>query len=203
MTSRQADTHESSGLARSPALGTIGRMTRALHWTTAALVLCGFGAAWLFNALGDGPTSAKLVELHRSIGLCILVVTVARVMWRVSHPLPPVPSAVWERWLAGMVQALLYLALFAMPILGWLGSNAEGDTVVFLGILPLPELIAPDQNLGDQLFTLHGWLGYAILALLTLHIAGALRHRFIKRDGILQRMTTGQSIGPVSDGHRA
>lgn len=199
MSLQTADTESLRGTSRSLGSQRLGIMTRALHWTTAALVAGGFGAAWLFNALGPGPIAAKLVELHRSIGLCILLVTLARVAWRATHPLPAVPGAAWEKWLAGTVQALLYVALVAMPFLGWLGSNAQGDTVVFLGVLPLPDLVEANQDLGDRLFVLHGWLGYGILALLTLHIAGALRHRFIKKDGVLQRMTTGLSLRPASD----
>ena len=192
MSPRKAETVFLPGVGVSHA-GRLGITTRALHWTTAALVAGGFGAAWLFNALGPGPAAARL------IGLCILLVTVVRVIWRATHPLPPVPSAWWERWLAGTVQALLYLALLAMPILGWLGSNAQGDTVAFLGVMPLPDLIQPDQDLGDRLFVLHGWLGYGILGLLALHIAGALRHRLIKKDGVLQRMVTGRPIESAGD----
>ncbi|MCW6512654.1 cytochrome b [Lichenifustis flavocetrariae] len=199
MSPRDHDSRLAHGILRFPAAQRLGITTRALHWTTAALVACGFGAAWLFNVLGPGPTAATLVEIHRSIGLCILLVTVARAVWRMMHPLPPVPSAPWERWLAGTVQALLYLALLTMPILGWLGSNAQGDTVAFLGVISLPDLVEANQNLGDRLFVLHGWLGYAILALLAMHIAGALRHRFIKKDGVLQRMAIGQPIGRASD----
>ncbi|MCW6512939.1 cytochrome b [Lichenifustis flavocetrariae] len=199
MSLRKADTDFLRGPTRSDAAQRLGITTRALHWATAALVACGFGAAWLFNALGPGPSAAKLVEVHRSIGLCILLVTVARAIWRATHPLPHVPSALWERWLAATVQAMLYIALLAMPVLGWLGSNAQGDTVAFLGVVQLPDLVEANQVLGDRLFVLHGWLGYGILALLTLHIAGALRHRFIKKDGVLQRMTTGRPVGPTSD----
>ena len=203
MSLREAKTEARPDIARPSDVPWLGITTRALHWTTAALAAGSFGTAWLFNALGPSSTAARLVEVHRSIGLCILLVTVARVLWRATHPLPPVTSALWERWLAGIVQALLYLALLAMPMIGWLGSNAQGDTVAFLGMVPLPDLVHADQDLGDRLFALHAWLGYAILALLTLHIAGALRHRFIKKDGVLQRMTTGWPIGPASDSHRA
>ena len=199
MSLRTADTDASRGTSRSHAAQRLGITTRALHWTTAALVAGGFSAAWLFNALGPGPIAAKFVEVHRSVGLCILLVTLARVAWRATHPLPAVPAAPWERWLAGTVQVLLYLALLGMPLLGWLGSNAQGDTVAFLGVMPLPDLVEANQDLGDRLFVLHGWLGYGILVLLALHIAGALRHRFIKKDDVLQRMTTGLPIGPASD----
>lgn len=199
MSPHEAATVLQPGVDRAAAAPTLALTTRVLHWTTAALVAGGFGAAWLFDALGPGPTAAGLVEVHRSIGLCILLVTVARVVWRATHPLPPVPSAPWERWLAGTVQALLYLCLLTMPILGWIGSNAQGDTVSFLGLVPLPDIVLADQDLGDRIFVLHGWLGYAILALLALHIAGALRHRFIKKDGVLQRMTTGWPLAAASD----
>ncbi|WP_131114685.1 cytochrome b [Lichenihabitans psoromatis] len=202
MSFHETDTVLPPGMDTSRA-GRLGFTTRALHWATAALVAGGFGAAWLFNALGPSPTAAKLVEIHRSIGLCILLVTLTRVVWRMTHPLPPVPSAPWERWLAGTVQAMLYLALMAMPVLGWLGSNAQGDNVTFLGVLPLPDLVEANQDIGDRLFVLHGWLGYGILALLSLHIAGALRHRFIKKDRVLQRMTTGLPLEAASNTDRA
>ena len=177
--------------------GRIGGVTRSIHWTTAGLLLCGFGAAWVFTNIGPGRVAATLVEFHRTIGLSILGLTGARIVWRMVRPLPPLPSHTpfWEALLARGVQVLLYAALIAMPIIGWLGSSANGDDVAFLGLVPLPPLTEPDQDFGDRVFQVHAAVGYAILALLVLHISGALRHHLLKRDGVLTRMVSGTASG--------
>lgn len=173
----------------------IGRATRALHWGSASLVVAAFALAWTFSALGPTDLSARLVPVHRSVGLSILLLTALRVAWRIAVPLPPHPpgTAPWETVLARAVQAALYAGLLAMPILGWFGSGAAGDAVVFLGLVPLPDLTEPNQDLADRVFQLHAWLGYAVLALVSLHVAGALRHHVVKRDGLLLRMARGSS----------
>ena len=177
--------------------GHIGGVTRSIHWATAGLLLCGFGAAWIFNNIGHGRVAATLVEFHRTVGLSILGLTAARIIWRIVRPLPPLPSQtpLWETLLARGVQVLLYAALISMPIIGWWGSSADGDSVSFLGFVPLPTLTEPNQDLADRVFQLHAMVGYAILALLALHISGALRHHMVKHDGVLTRMVSGDASG--------
>ena len=107
-------------------------------------------------------------------------------------------------WLSRSVQIALYFCLLAMPIVGWFGSSAGGDTVSFLGVLPLPVLTEPDPDLADQAFQIHATLGYVVLALLSLHIAGALRHHLLARDGVLRRMAMGSSdAGVLAAGDRS
>ena len=173
----------------------VGLTTRLLHWGSASLVAAAFALAWTFSALGPTDLSARLVPIHRSVGLSLLLLTALRVAWRIAAPLPPHPADTppWQTALARTVQASLYAGLLAMPLLGWFGSGAEGDAVSFLGIVPLPDLTEPDQELADRVFRLHGWLGYAIVALISLHVAGALRHHLLKRDGVLPRMARGSS----------
>ncbi len=168
----------------------VGRVTRGLHWSSALLLVGSFSLAWSVAALGPTDLSSKLLQGHRSVGLTLLLLTALRVTWRIAVPLPSHPpgTAVWETWLARLVQGALYTCLVAMPILGWFGSGAEGDSVSLFGILPLPDLTEPDQDLADRVFQIHGALGYAILALLALHVAGALRHHFVRRDDVLRRM---------------
>ena len=173
----------------------IGFGTRLLHWSSAALVAAVFGLAWSFSVLGPGATSGRLVELHRSVGLTILGLTLARLIWRALRPLPPLPSSpAWEVWLARVVQALLYVALVVQPLLGWIGSSAQGDAVSYLGLFALPDLVDADPDRADIIFGLHRTTGFCILAFLTLHISGALRHAVLKRDGVLRRMLTGQAL---------
>ncbi|KQQ86935.1 cytochrome b [Aureimonas sp. Leaf324] len=163
--------------------------TRSLHWLTAGLLAIMFALAWTFDALGPSDTAASLVSLHQSLGLLILVVVAARIAWRVTHPIEPLPGDTprWETRLATLVQALLYALLVAMPLVGWYASALSGDTIRFFG-LALPDLVAMNEDRSDQLFELHGTIGWAILALTALHVAGALNHQFIRRDGLLNRM---------------
>lgn len=173
----------------------IGRGTRLLHWLSAALVAAAFGLAWSFNALAPGQTSGRLVEVHRSVGLTILGVTALRLGWRALHPLPPLPrSPAWEVWLARGVQALLYVGLLSQPLIGWAGSSAQGDTVSYLGLVALPDLVDADPDRAERIFGFHKTIGITILVLLALHVAGALRHGLLKRDGVLRRMVTGQAV---------
>ncbi|MDX7953764.1 cytochrome b/b6 domain-containing protein [Lichenihabitans sp. Uapishka_5] len=160
---------------------------RLLHWLTVALLLLAFGLAWGFDSLPPGPAAGQLVTLHRTVGLSLFGLTAARLAWRQWHPLPPVPAPAWERWLAGTVQAALYSALLAQPLLGWAASGAQGDSVAFAGLLTLPDLVDPDPDRADQLLGLHKLLGFTILALVGLHVTGALRHA-IRRDGVLHGM---------------
>ena len=164
--------------------------TRAFHWATAASLVAMFASIWTAGALGSGPGGATLVNLHRSIGLTLLGLVIARLGWRLAHPLPPLPAGTtpgWERWLARGVQAGLYAALLAMPPPGWAASATAGDTVRLFG-LALPHVLAMDETSSDRLFAAHGTVATALLVLVALHVAGALRHRFVLRDGVAERM---------------
>ncbi|WP_082653305.1 cytochrome b [Aureimonas sp. AU22] len=177
---------EHSGVARPRPLA----MTiRTLHWLTAGLLVLMFGLAWTFDALGPSDTGASLVALHQSFGLLILVVVAARIVWRVTHPIEPLPGDTqrWEMRLATLVQATLYALLVAMPLVGWYASALSGDTIRFFGVA-LPDLVTMNEDRSDQLFEIHATIGWAILALTALHVAGALNHQFIRRDGLLNRM---------------
>jgi cytochrome b561 len=178
----------------------IGPGVRLFHWLTVALLAAAFGLAWSFDALGPGATAGRLVTVHRSVGLTILGVMVLRLAWRAAHPLPSHIGPSWERWLAGGVQAALYAGLLAQPLLGWAASGAQGDSVTYLGLVPLPDLLDPDPDRADQLFTLHKLTGFALLGLVALHVAGALRHAW-HRDGVVRRMVTGHPLpSPVRTG---
>ena len=152
-----------------------------------------FGLAWSFNALGPGPVAGRLVGVHRTVGLTILGLTVLRLVWRILAPLPSLPpTPVWEIRLARSVQAVLYVMLLLQPLLGWAASSAQGDAVTYLGLVTLPDIVEMDETKADTISRLHEFTGFAILALVTLHVAGALRHGLVRRDGVLRRMVTGR-----------
>ena len=87
---------------------------------------------------------------------------------------------------------MLYALLLIIPLSGWLMSSAKGFSTVVFGELPLPDLLDQNEALGDRLAVLHWWLNKTLLALVILHVAAALKHQFVDRDGLLWRMLPGR-----------
>jgi cytochrome b561 len=97
-------------------------------------------------------------------------------------------AAPWQRRAARGVHALLYLLALAVPLAGWAYSSAAGFPVVLFGVLPLPDWVAADRELAAALKPLHKALAYTLAAGIALHVAAALKHQFVDRDGLLRRM---------------
>lgn len=171
---------------------------RVLHWLVALVLLCslasgltlGFlGFEGAVERLGDSWTNL-LYTAHKTFGVLILGLMIARVITRLLFvvPLHEPPLHPFQRILSTSVHHLLYLALLAMPVLGWT-ATASGDFPVQFLHWNLPGLIGENEALSEQLFLWHGRLGWTILGLVLLHIAGALFHWLIKRDGVMKRMS--------------
>ena len=171
---------------------------RLLHWLLALLVIPALGVGitlgWLgFDGTKDafgGEVTNALYTGHKTMGVLILALMTLRLVTRLTLGAPPpVPTLTgFERLASQAVHVLLYLVLLALPIVGWLATAAGGYPVQFLA-WNLPGLIAKDPALSEQLFQLHGLLGWALLALLALHIGAALMHWLVKRDGVMRRMS--------------
>ncbi|HLX28175.1 MAG TPA: cytochrome b [Casimicrobiaceae bacterium] len=161
----------------------------ALHWLTAALVVTNLLLGLSMVALPISPRKLHWYLFHKSIGITIFLLTSLRVAWRAVHPHPPpVPMPRWQRRSAAISHALLYVLLFAIPISGWLYSSATGVQVVYLGVLPLPDLVAKDRALGDALRIVHVSFNASLFAVLVVHVAAAVKHHVIDRDVVLSRM---------------
>ncbi|MDO8890247.1 MAG: cytochrome b [Sulfurimicrobium sp.] len=162
----------------------------ALHWLTALLVVAAFPLGVYMADLALSPLKLKLISYHKWLGVTVFLLILLRLAWRVSHVPPPLPDSMplWQRHAANGLHLLLYLLLFAIPLTGWLMSSAKGFQTVYLGVLPLPDLIGKDKALGDVLRQVHEMLNMTLLVLLLAHVAAALKHHFIERDGILARM---------------
>lgn len=163
---------------------------RALHWLMAPLILGMLGLGVYMADLKLSPTKLQLYSWHKWIGMSLLLLAMARVAWRLTHPAPPLPASVppWQRVAAQVTHGLLYALLVAIPLSGWLMSSAKGFQTVWWGVLPLPDLVAKDGALGKLLATVHGCLNLTLAALLAVHVAAALKHHFIDRDAVLARM---------------
>ncbi|WP_434111613.1 cytochrome b [Paraburkholderia caffeinilytica] len=163
----------------------------ALHWLIALLICCGFYIGWIMTDIpGFTPTKLKYFSWHKWIGVTVFVLAVARVLWRATHRAPALDSATptWQKAAAHLVHGVLYVLMLAIPLSGYFYSSAAGIQVVYLGIVPLPTLIGPDQALKASLRTVHVLLNYTLLALVAMHVLAALKHQFVDRDGLLARM---------------
>jgi cytochrome b561/polyisoprenoid-binding protein YceI len=177
-----------------------------LHWLIAAAILIQVCLAWRMKG-PHTPESFAVTQLHKSIGVTILVLSLARLGWRLTNPPPPLPAdmARWEKILAHIVHVGLYVIMIGMPLTGWLFVSASRITVPTLlyGVIPWPGVpgvasLAPDaksavHELGE---TSHVWLSYLLYGLFVLHVAGALKHQLLTRDEpVLGRMAPGAVAG--------
>ncbi len=166
------------------------RMAIGLHWLMALLIVVAFGLGWTLAGMENSPQKLRWIAWHKWLGITVLGLTAFRLAWRLAHPAPPLPAAMpaWQKMAAQAVHFLLYGLMFVIPLSGWLFSSARGFTVVYLGVLPLPDLIGADEQLGDRLRMVHEWLNYTLLAAFGAHVGAALKHQFIERDGVMARM---------------
>ena len=162
----------------------------ALHWLIALLIFAAFPLGLVMSDMALSPLKLKLLSYHKWLGVTVFLLAVARLAWRARHAPPPLPASIsrWQQRAAHGLHHLLYLLLLAIPLTGWLMSSAKGFQTVYLGILPLPDLIGKDKMLGDALREVHETLNYILLALVVAHVGAALKHHFIERNGVLARM---------------
>jgi cytochrome b561 len=171
-----------------------------LHWLVAVLIACSAVLALYMVGLPLSPAKLKLYSWHKWIGVSIFLVAVLRVAWRLTHPAPDMPPAVprWQRAAAAASHLLLYALIIVIPLSGWLMSSALGVQTVYFGVLPLPDLLAKNKALGEELKLVHLALNCTLAAVVAIHVAAALRHHFVDRDDVLHRMLP--LVGPRSKG---
>ena len=174
---------------KSEAADRYGMPAIALHWVTALLIVCGFT---LGVSMVDLPLSRQKLQWyawHKWIGITVFLLACARLLWRLGHPAPEPPAMpAWQKRAAAWTQGALYLLIIAIPISGWLYSSATGVQVVYLGLVPLPDLLADDRKTAIVLRGVHLTLNFTLAALVCVHAAAALKHHFVDRDTVLARM---------------
>jgi cytochrome b561 len=166
-----------------------GRPAIVLHWVTAALIIANWLLGLSMVPMHISPRKLQWYLVHKSIGLTVLFLSSLRLGWRaVRPPPPPVAMPRWQRRAASASHALLYVLLFAIPLSGWLYSSATGVQVVYLGVLPLPNLVPKDRALGDALRLVHVSLNALLFVVFCLHVAAAIKHHVVDRDAALVRI---------------
>lgn len=158
------------------------------HWVTAALVAIAFAAILYREGLDDPDQRLFWLDVHRSIGLTLLGLTVARVIARVILPFNRVhETAPAMRVAAGLAHIAIYLGLVAMPLLGWAQSSAKARKFKLFDI-KMPSLVHHDSALGETIGQWHEWIGWTMLALIGLHALAALYHHYVRKDDVLRDM---------------
>lgn len=161
-----------------------------LHWLIAIAIGGTFALGLYMHELPLSPQKLKLYSWHKWAGVTIFLFAMLRLAWRVAHRPPALPLAMpaWQRSVAEATHVLLYLLMLAVPLSGWLMSSAKGFQTVWFGVLPLPDLLQKDTDLGDLLQQLHMMLNFTMAGLVAAHAGAALKHHFLDRDDILARM---------------
>lgn len=160
-----------------------------LHWTIAALLVVAFTLGWVMTDLEVSPLKLRMFNWHKWVGVTILLCVIARLLWRLTHKPPAMlPMPALQRMAAKSIHAAIYIVLLLLPVSGWVYSNAAGYQVVYLGLVPLPNLVTKNKEVADVLMERHEFLGWCLLVLALLHIAAALKHHFVDRDTTLKRM---------------
>ncbi len=165
------------------------RTAIALHWAAAILIIAGFALGLWMIELAISPLKFRAYAYHKWIGITVFLIALARLAWRARHPAPP-PVAMpdWQQRAASTTHVLLYVLMLIAPISGYVYSSATGVQVVYLGVLPLPDLVGKDKELAAVLKIVHISLVFTLAALVVVHVAAAVKHHVVDRDGVLARM---------------
>lgn len=165
-----------------------GLIAVLLHWVVAILIIGLLILGLYMVRLPIGLEKLKFYGWHKEFGLLVLGLAIVRLTWRIMNQVPNLALPWYERIAARTVHWAFYVFMFAMPITGWAITSAAGLPASFFGLFTLPNIVLPNEELRHTFEELHEWLGYALIATIVLHVAGALKHHFMDKDDILRRM---------------
>ena len=161
------------------------------HWLIALLIVGAFTMGLVMTDIpGITPTKLKYYSWHKWAGVTVLALATLRLLWRLTHAAPAYPASMpaWQQSSAHRLHAVLYLLIFAVPLSGYFYTLSAGVPVVYFGLFQLPVLIDAHPVLKPVLKEVHFWLNMTLAAAVGLHVAAALKHQLIDRDGVMRRM---------------
>lgn len=183
-------------MANSISVRRYDRVAIALHWLVAVGVFVMIGLGWYMTDIPKGtPERAFFYNLHKSIGVTLALIVLIRVVWRWKHPPPPLPAgtASWVVNASRLSHSLLYTLLVLMPVAGFTASNFSKYGVTYFGLFKIGPLFAENKALYDLFQGIHHTASEVLVIVICIHIAGALKHLLINRDGVFFRMLPGRS----------
>lgn len=171
---------------------TYTRTAIALHWLMAVLIVSAVALGWYMADLKLTPTRVRLFNYHKWLGITILLIAAARLLWRLFHKPPPIPADFprWQHVAAHGAHWALYVLFFLTPLAGWIYSSAAGFPVVWFGVVPLPDLVAPDKHFAEVMEQRHAFLAYTLTVVVLVHVAAAIKHGLDRPTDYMQRMTS-------------
>jgi cytochrome b561 len=168
---------------------TYGSLAKFLHWAIVLLIVPQYFLAEAAHDLPNGVEKLQLYTWHKSLGMLVLLLALVRIGWKLANRgLPGPVGEPWQRKAAAAGHGLLYLLILAQPFTGWLMSSAANYPVTLFGWFQFPALIGENHDLHEWLEEVHELLFTLMLVVVAVHIAAALYHHFILRDGVLRRM---------------
>jgi cytochrome b561 len=177
-----------------------------LHWLIAAAVIGLIGWGWWMQTIPKLPVGPRVdaYNLHKSMGMTVLLLMLVRISWRARHRPPPfIPMPPWQARLAQAVHVLLYVCLIVQPLSGYLGSAFSGYPVRFFGVV-LPAWAPKHDMLKDAFSVVHLVNSWVLVGALALHVAGTVKHALLEQDGSFRRIwpwtSRAATAGPIG-GH--
>ena len=168
-------------------------VARLLHWTVAVLVLFMLPLGIVIANEWGGPAQEFLYNLHKSIGATLIPLVIIRLLYRLTHPAPPLPDDLPEiqKFAAHATHWALYVLILIQPLVGYIMTSAYPAPVPFFGLFNLPAIWPEDRALSERLSVVHLYIGISIAVVAAMHISAALYHHFVRKDHILMRMVSG------------
>jgi len=185
-----------------------------LHWLIALAIIFNICLGLYLPDLGspqldNDPNMFELVQLHKSVGLTVLVLSLLRLAWRLVNPIPPLPETMSPllKFVAHVSHFLLYVLMIGIPLSGWAYVSASplGLPTMWFHLFQWPHIPfladlsrMQKKSIDPQLFAVHSFLAISAIVLVAIHVLGALYHQFLRRDDILKRMLPGTTVSKVS-----
>ena len=168
-----------------------GPVSQFFHWLIVLMIL---GLAIVGLTMGELPKTPKyfwVFTAHKSTGITVLALVIARLLWRLyaGRPEPVAGTLRWQQRIASVTHWLLYALILAMPVSGWLYDSASGlRPFRWFGLFDMPKLVAPNEAIRDASHNAHEWLFWVLVALVLAHAGAAFYHHVFQRDATLTRM---------------
>lgn len=164
---------------------------RLIHWTMAVAIIATIPIGIAMGRVPEGPMQNNLYDLHKSLGVLVLLLALVRIALKRSAGVPgPAPGLEpWQLTLSTSVHHALYALMIAVPLLGFVANSFYGAAIPFFWLFTIPTFTPHNEDIAGAIFSMHKALAILFGLLLCLHIAGALFHRFIRKDAVFGRMS--------------
>lgn len=174
---------------------------KILHWLMALLIFAMLGLGFYMSDLPLSPQKLQLYSWHKWAGVSAFLLLVIRLAWRITHQPPALPTQTpkIQQWAAHLGHGSLYVLMLVIPLSGWLMSSAKGFQTVWFGLIPIPDLLEKNKELGAVLAEVHELLNIVLILVLLIHIAAAIKHHVLDKDNTLRRMLPTKSSLTTQD----